>query len=189
MKRKMIVVVAGVGLLVLGWHYWLVISNDRAMVHAGGLPFSVSKETTAITSPLRPDGRPDYVAALNEKYGKGVMPENNGFVVWLKAVGTGENVLDPKIKDKVLKMCGAEETPAGAELWEGYSAYLKRTKVTRKRGYWMPAGSWAGGELWTAADRRQWVLNGPGELRGWRAGKPRMGDVGVAGLFWEEPHG
>ena len=43
-------------------------------------PFlSISKETTIITEPLRSDGTPDYVAAINARYSKGVTPENNAF--------------------------------------------------------------------------------------------------------------
>ena len=37
----------------------------------GKAPFTVSKDTTGITGPLRADGTVDYVAALNERYGKG----------------------------------------------------------------------------------------------------------------------
>lgn len=43
-------------------------------------PLIVSQETTYITSPLLPDGRPDYVAFLNERGSQGVAPENNAAV-------------------------------------------------------------------------------------------------------------
>ena len=38
---------------------------------------TIGKETTYITEPLRPDGYPDYVAALNRRASEGVTPENN----------------------------------------------------------------------------------------------------------------
>ncbi|MEX0704456.1 MAG: hypothetical protein WD069_20310 [Planctomycetales bacterium] len=40
------------------------------------LPFTVSKETTHITEPLRADGSPDFAAALDERAKQGVTPEN-----------------------------------------------------------------------------------------------------------------
>jgi hypothetical protein len=48
---------------------------------------TISKETTVITKPLRKDGYPDYIAALNEMYSKGVTPENNAVVSFWKALG------------------------------------------------------------------------------------------------------
>jgi hypothetical protein len=92
------------------------------------LPFTISKETTRITAPLRPDGTVDYLAALNQKYSQGVTPENNGFVLWLQLTGTGEHVIDPKGKKALLKMCGAADTPPGALVWESYADYVYRTK-------------------------------------------------------------
>ena len=48
---------------------------------------TISKETTYITEPLRPDGYPDYLAALNQQLSKGVTPENNSAVLFWKAMG------------------------------------------------------------------------------------------------------
>src|SRR5690606_37492159 len=38
---------------------------------------TIGKETTFITEPLRPDGYPHYLAALNRRMSEGVTPENN----------------------------------------------------------------------------------------------------------------
>ena len=51
------------------------------------LPFTLSKQTTAITSPLNPDGTPDYIGAFNQRYSQGVTPDNNGFALWLQIAG------------------------------------------------------------------------------------------------------
>jgi hypothetical protein len=48
---------------------------------------TISKETTYITEPLRPDGYPDYIAALNQLTSKGVTPENNAAVLFVEAEG------------------------------------------------------------------------------------------------------
>jgi hypothetical protein len=61
----------------------MAISSQAPVVANGAQepPFSVSKETTAITGPLHDDGSVDYVAALNQRHGQGITPENNGFVL------------------------------------------------------------------------------------------------------------
>ena len=51
---------------------------------------TVSKETTYFTEPLREDGYPDYVAALNRRMSEGVTPENNAVALWWQAMGPSE---------------------------------------------------------------------------------------------------
>jgi hypothetical protein len=51
---------------------------------------TIGKETTYITQPLRLDGYPDYVAALNQRMSEGVAPENNAAVLLQKAFGPRE---------------------------------------------------------------------------------------------------
>ena len=87
------------------------------------LPVPIGKETTVITGPLRADGTIDYVKAINDKYGAGVTPENNGYVLWLKAVGTGPGSVETTVRDHVLAMAGAEGAPAD-DLLRGYDRYL-----------------------------------------------------------------
>ncbi len=48
---------------------------------------TIGRETTLITQPLRKDGYPDYVAALNEIEGKDVSPQDNGVVLLWEAIG------------------------------------------------------------------------------------------------------
>lgn len=51
--------------------------------------FTVSKETTLLTEPLRPDGRVDYLKVMNDRLSRGVTPENNAAVELVQAVGPG----------------------------------------------------------------------------------------------------
>ncbi len=113
----------------------LIAASLPAWAQEGGAAasrpkFTLSKETTVITSPLNSDGTPDYVGALNAKYSQGVTPENNGFVVWLETVGTREE--DGHIADgareQVLAMCGAKATPPDGEVWKDYNSYLSNVK-------------------------------------------------------------
>lgn len=55
---------------------------------------TISKETTYITEPLRPDGYPDYIRYLNKKLSEGVTPENNAAVFYIRAFSLGENGKD-----------------------------------------------------------------------------------------------
>jgi hypothetical protein len=47
----------------------------------------ISKETTYITEPLKPDGTVDYIAALNQRLSEGVTPETNAAVLFWQAAG------------------------------------------------------------------------------------------------------
>jgi hypothetical protein len=87
------------------------------------LPFTVSKETTGITSPLHEDGTPDYVGAMNEETRRGVTAKENAFVAWLKVIGTGE--VPAGVRGRVLTMSGAEdvEMEAGTR-WKSLHQYL-----------------------------------------------------------------
>ena len=49
--------------------------------------FTINKETTYVTEAVDADGFIDYPAALNERLKKGVTPENNAYVLLVKAMG------------------------------------------------------------------------------------------------------
>jgi len=87
-------------------------------------PFSISAETTAITAPLTPDGFPDYIAALNQKYSKDVTPDNNAFAALLQIRGTENNTIAPSVHDQFLKMLDIKPTPANTNTWQSYDEYL-----------------------------------------------------------------
>jgi hypothetical protein len=98
-----------------------IVLNSAVAVGANGaenLPFTISKQTTAITGPLRDDGSVDYVAALNQRFGQGVTPENNGFVLWLRVMGTQE---PQSIRKQTLAMCGVPEQTNLGPGWKDYS--------------------------------------------------------------------
>src|SRR5687768_8112036 len=82
-NRKLIVV------LVIGV---LIVSLLGTMWWAHMRPWSVdnliiSRATTFIEEPLRPDGYPDYIEALNARMSEGVTPENNAAVLLMRAIG------------------------------------------------------------------------------------------------------
>lgn len=70
---------------------------------------TISKETTYITSPLRPDGRVDYVEALSQMQRDGVTPENNSVVMFRRALGHRD--LKPEIAEEYFRQLGMEVLP------------------------------------------------------------------------------
>jgi len=74
----------------------------------------VGKDTTWISKPLKPDGTPDYIAALREEFGKGVTKDNNAFVPLLRALGP--ELLKKEVRQKALKMLGVKLPAAGVYL-------------------------------------------------------------------------
>lgn len=85
--------------------------------------FTLGYNTTRIVAPLLPDGRPDYVTALDQAMSKGVTPENNVIVGLLEVLGTGETMVPSTIHDEALKRLGIkEEHPA---TYKSFKDYLK----------------------------------------------------------------
>lgn len=107
----------------------------------------LSPETTAIIAPLRDDGAPDYIRALNDQFSVGVTPENNAFVAWLNVVGT-EKILSNKTKKQILQMCGAKDS--GAQLWVDYNNILKKHGITNEKI--LSDDDRAGQQLWSQKD-------------------------------------
>lgn len=141
---------------------------------AAKMPFTVGKETTVLVGPLRADGSVDYVAVINEKYGKGVKAEENGFVTWLEAAGTGKDSWMPGVRDQVVEMCGGHLGEAMVPLKTGLAAdslyrarhgigempgeltdyfgkvgpFLDRVdEATGKEKWWEPTGTLESGEV------------------------------------------
>jgi RNA polymerase sigma factor (sigma-70 family) len=142
----LVVVPATVGVAVKA--AWGQAAPTTAPAARGPAPFTVGKNTTAIASPLRADGTVDYIAALNERYGKGVTPENNGFVVWVDVMGADE--IRPEWREQMLKLAGVKSPKAKG--WEGYTdGKLSGLEVKRRDA----EVSVAQRHLWKAADHPQ----------------------------------
>ncbi len=73
------------------------------------VPFTISKETTFIVEPLDKAGYPDYVAALNQRFGNGVTPENNAVVRTWRAFGPQKIAKEQRLE--FFKLLGIEPLP------------------------------------------------------------------------------
>jgi len=80
------------------------------------LPFTIGKDTTVITTPLKADGTPDYLAAVEAAASKGVTldsyaPGNNAAVLLVSALGP-KVFLNPQYATKTMELLhiGVDET-------------------------------------------------------------------------------
>ena len=95
-----------------------------------GPTFTISKETTYITAPLRKDGFPDYIAAINQLQSKGVTPENNVAVLLWKAAGPDK--IDKRIREKFFLMLGISPLPEKGDYFVASSDFIERQRADKK---------------------------------------------------------
>lgn len=91
---------------------------------------TISKDTTYITEPLRPDGYPDYVAALNQLCSKGVTPENNSAVLFWKAMGPSS--IAEKDRVEYFQMLGIPPLPEKGDYFVTSDDWVKRHQAKEK---------------------------------------------------------
>ncbi|HVX87121.1 MAG TPA: hypothetical protein VH253_20220 [Phycisphaerae bacterium] len=101
-----------------------------------GVPFTIGPTTTVVTGPVGKDGLPDYAAALNERYGKGVTAENNAAVEWLHLMG--DDILAGDERDAELRAMGARLAPTGTAVWSDENDPVQLATTAK--------------QLWRAAD-------------------------------------
>lgn len=71
---------------------------------------TISAATTSITQPLRDDGYPDYIAALNQAISAGVTNENNAAIPMMQAFGP--SMLLEAMQEPFFTMLGIDPLPA-----------------------------------------------------------------------------
>jgi hypothetical protein len=106
-----------------GLMLWLAVS--RAV--AAEPKITISKETTFITQPLRSDGTPDYVAALNHRMSQGVTPDNNAAVLLIKAFGQED--LSDSLHAELCKSLGIEPLPKQGNYFVDATVAIRRWRV------------------------------------------------------------
>jgi membrane protease YdiL (CAAX protease family) len=105
---------------------------DQAVARSYLTSHTISKETTYITEPLRKDGSVDYVAALNQRFSKGVTPENNSAVLFWTAVGPGD--IGKEYREKYFQMLGMPALPEKGDYYVDLDKYLAQQRDGAKRG-------------------------------------------------------
>jgi hypothetical protein len=85
--------------------------------------FTVSKETTYLTGPRNADGFIDYLAALNERLGQGVKPEDNANVYLWRAFGPHPE--GSKTPPAFFRRLGIDEPPEKGDYYVHLIPFLK----------------------------------------------------------------
>lgn len=86
-----------------------------------------SKEVTRVTKHRREDGLPDYAAAINDHFGKGVTPEENGAVLYYQAIGPAPE--GSPMDDRFFDLLGMPRPPAKGDYFRGFGRDLPPEKV------------------------------------------------------------
>lgn len=98
---------------------WLVVTAIDLVIVQERREIRPGYETTRIVSPTLPDGRVDYVVAIDEYFGRGVTAENNAAVPALRAWGRW--ALSPQQPTNgVTDRLGMEPLPAKGDYWVEY---------------------------------------------------------------------
>lgn len=112
-----------VGLLIVVFIFQLVRPNSH---------IAISKQTSYITAPLRPDGLPDYEQYVRQKCSEGVTPQNNAAALLVQALWPSE--LSPEQYEPVLHELGLDEIPSAESALQPVYGNANRKKVLD----WMP---------------------------------------------------
>jgi hypothetical protein len=107
--------------------------GDQQWVKLNKPSYTISKETTYLTEPLKADGSVDYARVLDERARRGVTPENNAAVLFWKAVGIGGASQD-WLKPYFAKM-GMTLPPADGTYFVKLSDYSDGWKLYGERLY------------------------------------------------------
>ena len=90
------------------------------------VPLVISKETTYITKPLRSDGTPDYVAAMNRRLSAGVTPKNNAAALFWRAAGP--RPIPKDCRTKYFRMLGIPQPPDKGDYFVTSETWIERRK-------------------------------------------------------------
>jgi hypothetical protein len=109
---------------------WIVIAGFAAryvyILTRPGVPLAISRETTSLTGPLRKDGRPDYVALLNQRASRGVTPENNAAVPFWKAMGP--SAIATQYRPAYFQMLGIPPLPENGDYFVDFDRFVAGRK-------------------------------------------------------------
>jgi hypothetical protein len=83
----------------------------------------IGNDTTVVTGPLDKDGFINYAAALNERLGKGVTPENNSNALLVRVFGPKPE--GAPMPAEYYKMLGIAEPPADGGYFVGITQYVR----------------------------------------------------------------
>lgn len=130
-RKRKIALITFVVLLAVAFAGFVALVLDS---QSNRVRVTISKETTYITEPLRPDGYPDYVGYLNRRLSEGITPENNSAVLFWRAVGP--KPIKPELRARFFQMLGIPVPPEKGDYFidsaEFKPAFIARLKKEGK---------------------------------------------------------
>lgn len=128
--------------------------NGVAVAAPSDLPYTLSKETTYITEPLLPDGRPDYLGYLNREASRGVTRENNAAIPIIRALGP--EFIPEEVRTEILKRLGLADLPAEGDYFQRFETETLKQQMAWEAGL---EGPWSAEEYpqlaaWLEANAR-----------------------------------
>lgn len=109
---------------------------------------TVSPETTAVTGPLTPHGRVDFLAALNEAAGKDVQLKDNAVVLLAQTLGTGLRTAADH--DRFEQLLGAGRLPVRANPMISQGEFARAQRIQPEQPFFDACAN-AGTGPWTEA--------------------------------------
>ncbi len=142
---------------------------------------TISKETTYITAPLRPDGYVDYLEALNRRCSKEITPENNAAVPLWQALGP--EPISKEVRTEYFRRLGIEPLPEDGKYSVPFYRYLRRVEKSSKPAD-LTFDKWEEQEYDNRdqAEKRPWGKKEFPLLAAWLAENRQPLDLAVAGV-------
>ena len=104
--------------------FLLLYSTSVCQCTAGDLLVTISEKTTHITGPLKADGYPDYLAALNARFRTESSPQNNlALGIW-ETVGPTE--IPVELRPLLFEALGVDGIPVEGDYLVGLGTYQKQ---------------------------------------------------------------
>ena len=87
--------------------------------------FPISKETTVVTGPLDKDGEIHFEAAINERLGKGIKPENNAYALFWRMFGP-DWLRNPEPSDEFFRQLGIKKPPKDGGYFVNFHSFMTK---------------------------------------------------------------
>ena len=92
---------------------------------------TISKETTGITTPLKANGYPDYLGALNAVHSKGVNSNNNLAVSIWNTIGTAD--MATELIAPYFEHLHIPPPPRNAKYYQSYNQWYQKTLLSQEK--------------------------------------------------------
>ena len=120
-----------------------VVGQNKPGAENPNVQLTLGKKTTVIVTPVDSRGRPDYMAAINQRHAQGVTAANNAAIALLEAVGPNE--IPPPEREDFFKRLGMKSLPATGAYYVSLKKYGQELIEKQQR----TAAEIYGTELWS----------------------------------------